>query len=208
MATKQKTYFLLKIKLMHTKIPVWRKFYVPADIQLRKLHIAIQIVMGWTNSHIHEFKFEGLTFIPNEVFEEDGGYGKSLPEGNLKLNTFISRKGDSFIYNYDMGDYWQHKITLENPDYKKEEENSALCIDGKGTCPPEDVGSVEGFEHFCEVINNPKDEEYLDLKKWAYEFCDYPNDMKWPDGFNISEVNKIFKSIFKPRKSKKKISSD
>ena len=96
-----------------------------------------------------------------------------------------------------MGDYWQHKITLEDTNYNAGEENPVLCIDGKGTCPPEDVGSIEGFEHFCKVINNPKNKEYSKMHKWVYDFQAYPNDMKWPDGFEIDKVNEILKSKFR-----------
>lgn len=105
MTTIQKARFLLKIKLMHTKIPVWRSFYVPSNISLCRLHIAIQMVMGWRNSHMHEFKFGKLIFLPNNAYA-DATSENTLPEGNLKLNTFVTKKEDSFIYNYDMGDYW------------------------------------------------------------------------------------------------------
>ena len=107
---------------MHTKIPVWRSFYVPSNISLCRLHIAIQMVMGWRNSHMHEFKFGKLIFLPN---------------------------------------------------------------------------SIEGFEHFCKVINNPKNKEYSKMHKWVYDFQAYPNDMKWPDGFEIDKVNEILKSEFR-----------
>lgn len=93
---------------------------------------------------MHEFKFGKLIFLPNNAYA-DATSENTLPEGNLKLNTFVTKKEDSFIYNYDMGDYWQHKITLEDANYNAVEENPVLCIDGKGTCPPEDVGSIEGF---------------------------------------------------------------
>lgn len=91
MTTIQKARFLLKIKLMHTKIPVWRSFYVPSNISLCRLHIAIQMVMGWRNSHMHEFKFGKLIFLPNNAFA-DATSENTLPEGNLKLNTFVTKK--------------------------------------------------------------------------------------------------------------------
>lgn len=92
-----------------------------------------------------------------------------------------------------MGDYWQHKITLEDTNYNAVEENPVLCIDGTGTYPPEDVGSIEGFE----LINNPKNKEYSKMHKWAHDFQGHPNDMKWPDGFEIDKVNEILKSEFR-----------
>jgi len=190
MQKKTTKFYLLKIALLHTKIPVWRKFYVPSDITLGKLHSAIQIIMGWTDTHMHEFKSGKLLFSSDDVCAEDD-FGMTQPEKKQKLGSLLTKETQSFLYNYDMGDYWQHKITLENADYKKEEIYSVYCISGKGTCPPEDVGSVEGFEHFCDVINNPKDEEYAELFEWVHDFCGYPKSMKWPDGFDIEEVNDL-----------------
>lgn len=50
---------------------------------------------------MHEFKFGKLIFLPNNAFA-DATSENTLPEGNLKLNTFVTKKEDSFIYNYDM----------------------------------------------------------------------------------------------------------
>jgi hypothetical protein len=35
--------------------PVWRRLQVPGDARLGWLHAAIQLAMGWTNSHLHQF---------------------------------------------------------------------------------------------------------------------------------------------------------
>src|SRR5262249_32240889 len=45
----------LKITLMDIHPPVWRRIQVPATTTLAKLHALIQVVMPWTNSHMHEF---------------------------------------------------------------------------------------------------------------------------------------------------------
>ena len=47
--------YLLKIELLDIEPSIWRRFVVPAGITLDRLHDAIQIVMGWTDSHLHEF---------------------------------------------------------------------------------------------------------------------------------------------------------
>jgi hypothetical protein len=47
--------YLLKIKLLEIEPEIWRQFIVPADITLDRLHDVIQIVMGWTDSHLYEF---------------------------------------------------------------------------------------------------------------------------------------------------------
>ncbi|GAF92417.1 unnamed protein product, partial [marine sediment metagenome] len=45
----------LRITLKNTKPPIWRRVAVTSDITLRQLHEVIQIVMGWTDSHLHQF---------------------------------------------------------------------------------------------------------------------------------------------------------
>ena len=48
-------FYLLKIQLLDIEPAIWRRFVVPASITLDRLHDVIQIVMGWTDSHLHEF---------------------------------------------------------------------------------------------------------------------------------------------------------
>ena len=47
--------YQLKVTLTGAKPPIWRRILVPSDIQLGKLHIVLQVVMGWENSHLHQF---------------------------------------------------------------------------------------------------------------------------------------------------------
>ena len=45
----------LRITLTGSKPAIWRRVAVPGDVTLGRLHDVIQIVMGWTNSHLHQF---------------------------------------------------------------------------------------------------------------------------------------------------------
>jgi hypothetical protein len=47
--------YQLKITLRGSKPPIWRRVVVRADMRLDRLHQVIQIAMGWTNSHMHQF---------------------------------------------------------------------------------------------------------------------------------------------------------
>lgn len=49
-------FYLLQIRLLEIEPEIWRRFAVPASISLDRLHDVIQIVMGWTDSHLHEFQ--------------------------------------------------------------------------------------------------------------------------------------------------------
>jgi len=45
--------YRLKVTLRDVRPPIWRRFAVPDDITLLKLHELLQIIMGWTDSHLH-----------------------------------------------------------------------------------------------------------------------------------------------------------
>ena len=45
----------VKVTLLGTSPPVWRRILVPRDITLGNLHRTLQTVMGWTNCHLHQF---------------------------------------------------------------------------------------------------------------------------------------------------------
>ena len=47
--------YQIKITLKYSKPPIWRRLLVPDSINLYKLHQIIQVAMGWTDSHLHQF---------------------------------------------------------------------------------------------------------------------------------------------------------
>ena len=60
MATKRidaaKDIYQIKVTLLGTKPPIWRRLQVPADLTLAQLHDVLQIAMGWEDRHMHEFR--------------------------------------------------------------------------------------------------------------------------------------------------------
>lgn len=61
---------VLEIILDHTEPVIWRKIIVPTNFTLNRLHHAVQIAMGWNNSHLFEFNYEnfsiGITYADLE----------------------------------------------------------------------------------------------------------------------------------------------
>jgi hypothetical protein len=45
----------LNVVLLASAPPVWRRLQVPGDAKLDGLHAALQVAMGRTNSHLHQF---------------------------------------------------------------------------------------------------------------------------------------------------------
>lgn len=48
--------YQLKISLLEIEPEVWRWLLVPGGVRLERLHEIFQLTMGWTNSHLHEFR--------------------------------------------------------------------------------------------------------------------------------------------------------
>ncbi|MEI8190589.1 MAG: plasmid pRiA4b ORF-3 family protein, partial [candidate division NC10 bacterium] len=45
----------LKVSLKGVAPLIWRRLQVPGNANLGWLHAVIQVAMGWTNSHLHQF---------------------------------------------------------------------------------------------------------------------------------------------------------
>ena len=47
--------YQLQVLLNGTQPPIWRRLQVPGNANLCWLHAVLQVTMGWTNSHLHQF---------------------------------------------------------------------------------------------------------------------------------------------------------
>jgi hypothetical protein len=161
--TLRRTY-QLKISLKGAKPPIWRRLLIASSVSLPQLHQAIQIAMGWTDSHLHQFIVGGEFFgTPNPDFDD----GETLDERRYKLSQIMDREKDWIIYEYDFGDGWEHKVTLEKILPFDPKAMLPQCIKGKGACPPEDVGGIGGYYEFLEAMADPSHPEHQDYKEWV-----------------------------------------
>lgn len=191
--------YLLKITLEGCHVKIWRKFVVPSNLRLDQLHDVIQNVMGWQDGHLHEFVIDGESFgVPDP--DDDWGDEEMQPEKKYRLDKVLAPGIDKFEYLYDFGDGWEHTIKVESLNHCDETGKVIFCLDGKGTCPPEDCGGSGGYADFCEAINNPKHPEHESMKEWIGD-----EETTWPDGFNLEGVNQYLAAYAETLpKSKKK----
>ncbi|MBK1720295.1 plasmid pRiA4b ORF-3 family protein [Thiocystis violacea] len=181
LAKKSKKIYQLKIGLVGAKPPIWRRLLILDATPLPVVHRAIQVAMGWTDSHLHQFMMGGEYFgIPDPEF----GFEEILDENRYQLAQLLRAEKDSMIYEYDFGDGWRHKITLEKVLPLDPDAVLPRCLKGKGACPPEDVGGIWGYYGFLEALadkNHPEHENYLE---WIGGDFD-------PDSFDIDQVNAL-----------------
>lgn len=177
---QEDSYYQVKISLMEAPLPIWRRVLVRADAPLSLVHEIVQIAMGWFNTHLHHFEHNSKIYGDPE---EADGEEMIFDYNNYCLSDLLVYRGDSFHYIYDYGDDWKHRIVLEDVQHSDVPENAiAQCTMGKRACPPEDVGGVEGYANFLDIIEDPESDEYLDTLQWVG--CDFD-----PNAFDPRQVN-------------------
>ncbi len=162
-----KNVYQIKISLKYIKPMVWRRFLVEDSIKLPDLHKVIQTVMGWTNSHLHQFIIKEMFYGgPNEdSFEEIVDYRK------IKLKSVLSCEKEKIKYEYDFGDRWEHELVLENI-LNNQTIKYPICLAGKRNCPPEDCGGPYGYMDLLKIVVDPNHEEYKEMKSWIGDDID------------------------------------
>ncbi len=80
---------------------------VAGSLTLDRLHLVIQAAMGWTNSHLRQFR-AGETSYADPGFEAED----AKDERKVRLKDIAVKKGARFSYEYDFGDDRALKISL------------------------------------------------------------------------------------------------
>src|SRR5262249_15835266 len=109
--TRRKTrkVYQLMVILSESNPPIWRRLLVADSATLYDLHWFIQLSMGWTNSHLHQFIIDEQYYSDPE-FELDEDFGTVHDETATILGKVIKEEGSRFVYEYDFGDSWKHEI--------------------------------------------------------------------------------------------------
>lgn len=160
--------YQFKITLLGIQPAIWRRIQVK-DCTLDRLHEHIQTAMGWTNSHLHDFKIggkdDGDPLLLDENFVEFD-YGDST---TTKLSDILPRTGRRFRfeYQYDFGDGWRHEVLFEGCLRAEQGRRYPVCLEGARACPPEDVGGTWGYEEFLEAVRDEDHEQHEDMLRWA-----------------------------------------
>lgn len=188
----------LKLTLSDVEPQVLRRFDVPLKIKLNRLHDVIQAAMGWSDSHLYEFKANGVGW---GVPDPDGFYDGPLPANKASLFDVLEDVGTKTIhYIYDFGDNWHHVIKVEKIDDAMPGTAYPRLVKAIGACPPEDVGGFPGYADFLEAMADPAHEAHADMLQWYGRRFD-------PEEANIGDILERFEGLAlkwapKPRKPK------
>lgn len=179
----------LRIELENVLPLVWRRVIVPGSWTFAKLHDYLQWVMGWNDSHAHEFEAGERLIAAGWWIQEiaqDRDTSIYRDERRVRIEAIAAEVGigGEFTYCYDMGDDWRHRIVVEaTPETLSKELALPRCVAGEHACPPDDVGGPPGYERFLEILADREHEEHADMLRWIGGVFD-------PKGFDLNRINR------------------
>lgn len=124
----------LRIVLNDVEPMPMRHIEVPLKIRLDRLHEVIQAAMGWTDTHLYEFRVGDAGWgMPDPV----GFYGGPMDAKKTTLEKLLDQTATRRIhYVYDFGDDWDHSIRIERVGEATPGVIYPRLLKANGACPP------------------------------------------------------------------------
>ena len=171
---KSHTVYVLDVRLREISPPIWRTVELPGASTLEDVHFALQVAMGWTNSHLHQFEIGSARYGAVQYDEAPG----LKDERRARLQDVVDA-GDRFVYEYDFGDGWEHDVTVTKVSSSAKEVRPR-CTAGARACPPEDCGGPGGYDRLLHVLGDPSDPEHVALVGWSQDYD--------PEAFEVPSI--------------------
>lgn len=192
--------YTMKVSLLDTQPPVWRRLVIDSGMTLPDLHDAIQTAYAWDDSHLHRFdsgrsRVKGRSYLPADQFD-DGGFfdSNTVVEDAVTIAEALPKVGSKLTYLYDYGDGWEHEIIVESIGEIDESAQRATCIAGSGMAPVEDSGGPWGWSQLVATANDPKSEDYEEIREWLGVAAGEQID---PTMFDVNEANTRLRRLFR-----------
>jgi hypothetical protein len=146
----------LRVTMREVEPRVERVIDVPAAITLDALHEVFQVALGWTDSHLHQFRTDDAAYaVP---FEQWDDAETEVDERGVSLSSLPK----SFVYAYDFGDGWEHDIEVLGRGGDR-----PGCVGGEGACPPEDCGGPDGYTELLQALVEDRHPEHETMSAWV-----------------------------------------
>jgi hypothetical protein len=89
--------YQLKVTLLGTSPPIWRRLLTPANVTLAQLHDVLQAAMGWDDGHMHEFSVGQRRFGRPDPEDRLMGIPSVENERTMRLSSILGRVGSKAI---------------------------------------------------------------------------------------------------------------
>jgi len=160
--------YQLRIWIRKISPQIWRRLLVRSDSTISELHEMLQIVFGWSDEHLHQFLIRGKPYGMGRI----GGIIFDDNPRQVQLRDFHFRAKETWLYEYDLTDWWQHEICLEQVLPFDLVKQYPICTAGKRRGPLEDCGGPWAFMELQD--NHP---QWKVLPEFAQLLLDHPDDL-------------------------------
>jgi hypothetical protein len=146
----------IKVTLLELVPATWRRFRVPANFTLRRLHAVLQTVMGWSASPRHLFRTE------SERFGMPSGGSDDLKDSRwVTLQDLLAQNTRTLSYECHPDALWTHRISIESVTSENPGNPHPVCLEGARACPPEGCAGPDGY---LDLLDDPTlDPDAFDL---------------------------------------------
>ena len=151
---KQVPSYILHISITFSDPLIWRRIQVPGTFTLAQLHDTIQLSMGWSDSHVHQFLVGKISYEPT-IKSNTPRESKRFDEHKYKLYTLEEGMRFMFSYIYDAGEGWEHEIHLEEVIPPTRQLKHPILLSGEMACPPETVGDIHQYQQLINTLESP-----------------------------------------------------
>lgn len=221
--------YLILARLSNSTNPtITRLLSLPPSLTFDKVHCALQISFGWTDSHMHNFHvllvddepgFRGhrpfLTLCPDPISLPDDLRAETKAESEVTLADVYEKpewKDKAEVeYEYDPGDGWNHQLALlgratpgTNAQFCAPDSVKIICLDGQGHPAAEDIGGTWGWEGLKEAFKHPRKAENREQIDWYKNVCLNGDKKLDPYAFDVLDVNDGLRDAFAENQPREK----
>jgi hypothetical protein len=122
----------LKVTLLGSAPPIWRRVRVPSIASLGALHSVVQVLFGWEGDHLHVFDANGEYYSDPFMNLE-----QTRDEFDTRVASVLSAPKQTIVYRYDLGADWRHEIVLEEVVDREGGRDVSVCVGFGGDSPVE-----------------------------------------------------------------------
>lgn len=179
---------------------VWREFEIDGGLSVRQLHMALQVIMGWRDLHLHETR-EGIPPVLQGTRKPLRWGTPSADDPDILDETEWTITGAleefALAYEYDFRASWRHIVQINEEMEPNATTPPVLLVAGENRAPWEDSGGPKGYERKREVLADVDHPSHRDVKRWLAETVGpwAPVD---PTAFDLPAIQAELNLLFNP----------
>ena len=148
------------------------------------------LAMGWDGVHLYLFRIGDTDY--GDGFEDAP---EIVDDRKVRLRT-VSGDGDTFAFIYDMGDSWEHDVTVE---VVQPAGGAPLprILDGANRCPPEDIGGPPGYQEFLDALRDVTHPDHESTLDWWLSVATPDDPVFLADEFDVAGKDREIGAVFR-----------